>query len=58
LHITCRITHNEFGQMVGTTRSRIGYFLKLFEARKMISRDVDTLVVQEHCLIQYLRSRH
>jgi CRP/FNR family transcriptional regulator, cyclic AMP receptor protein len=52
--ITCRITHDELAQMVGTTRSRIGYFLKRFEGGWMVSRVGHCLVLHEDRLCNYL----
>lgn len=54
LCISCRITHDELAQMVGTTRSRIGYFLKLFEAQHIVARGGHALVVNEDRLTGYL----
>lgn len=57
LSIGCRITHDELAQMVGTTRSRVGYFLKRFESRRMVRKYAQSFVVDEECLMEYLLSR-
>ncbi|MQA94872.1 MAG: helix-turn-helix domain-containing protein [Streptosporangiales bacterium] len=54
LSITCRITHDELGQMVGTTRSRVGYFLRCFEDDQLVERRSQAIVVHEDRLLQYL----
>lgn len=52
--INCRITHDELAQMVGTTRSRVGYFLKRFACQRMIKKVGQTLVISEDRLIEFL----
>lgn len=54
LRINCRMTQDELAQMVGTTRSRIGYFLKCFEGKKIIEKRSSVLVVYEDRLVDYL----
>jgi CRP/FNR family transcriptional regulator, cyclic AMP receptor protein len=54
LCLTRRITHDELGQMVGTTRSRIGYFLRCFEDAKLVEKHAQTLVVHEDRIRDYL----
>lgn len=52
-----RITQEELSGMVGTTRSRIGYFLKRFSEAGLISRLPGAfLVVNEHGLSHYLQT--
>jgi CRP/FNR family cyclic AMP-dependent transcriptional regulator len=48
LRIDQRITHEEFAGMVGTTRSRVGYFLKQFRRRGLIESTDDGLLVIDH----------
>ncbi|MEU8242645.1 Crp/Fnr family transcriptional regulator [Actinoplanes missouriensis] len=48
-HIDARITHDELAAMVGTTRSRIGYFLKNFNNHGLVKRLPDgTLLVNSN----------
>lgn len=50
-----RITQEELSGMVGTTRSRVGYFLKRFIEAGLVSRHPHAfLVVDENGLTQYL----
>jgi CRP-like cAMP-binding protein len=56
LCLSCRITHDELGQMVGTTRSRIGYFLRCFEDEKLVEKHDQTLVVHEDRIRDYLQT--
>ncbi len=58
LIIRCRVTHEELAQMVGTTRSRIGYFLKRFEHAQMTSKSGNQLVVNEDEVVDYLLARN
>lgn len=57
-HLLCiedRITHEELSAMVGTTRSRVGFFLKGFHAAGLVSRqDTDFLAVDEARMQQFL----
>ncbi|MBB5953787.1 CRP-like cAMP-binding protein [Saccharothrix tamanrassetensis] len=54
LHISHRITHEELGDLVGTTRSRIGYFLKRFRDLGLIdARRPRSLAVHEHRMAEY-----
>lgn len=48
--ITSRFTHEELAQMVGTTRSRIGLFLKQFQQEGLVhvSRDSYLVLRQAH----------
>ncbi|WP_460363760.1 Crp/Fnr family transcriptional regulator [Actinocorallia lasiicapitis] len=48
--ITSRFTHEDLAQIVGTTRSRVGLFLKQFQETGMIhvSRDSYLVVKQSH----------
>ncbi|HEY2577798.1 MAG TPA: Crp/Fnr family transcriptional regulator [Streptosporangiaceae bacterium] len=54
LRINCKMTQDELAQMVGTTRSRIGYFLKCFEGKKIIEKRSSVLVIDEGRLLDYL----
>lgn len=57
LRIEERITQEEFASMVGTTRSRVGYFLKGFADAGMVKRTRDWhLLVEEERLAAYVRS--
>jgi len=50
-----RITQEELSGMVGTTRSRVGYFLKQFSEAGLVRRTDDCrIVVNERDLIAYL----
>ena len=50
-----RITQEELAGMVGTTRSRIGHFLKRFRAAGLVGRPKDGfLVVHEERIVTYL----
>jgi CRP-like cAMP-binding protein len=54
-----RITHEEFASMVGTTRSRVGYFLKRFSDAGLVRRTRDAaLLVEEEGLARYLSEEH
>jgi CRP/FNR family transcriptional regulator, cyclic AMP receptor protein len=52
-----RLTHEEFAQMVGTTRSRIGYFFKLFRQSGLVQGCGGDLVIDERGLSTYLMER-
>jgi CRP/FNR family transcriptional regulator, cyclic AMP receptor protein len=54
-HIYDRITQEELSSMVGTTRSRVGLFLKGFKARGLIAEAESSLAVNEGMLRNYLR---
>jgi CRP/FNR family cyclic AMP-dependent transcriptional regulator len=57
LRIEHRITQEELAGMVGTTRSRVGYFMKRFRCLGLISVTPDSfLVVNERLLSGYLES--
>jgi CRP/FNR family cyclic AMP-dependent transcriptional regulator len=52
-----RITHEEFASMVGTTRSRTGFFLKRFSEAGLVRRTPDAaLLVEDEGLSRYLSS--
>jgi CRP/FNR family cyclic AMP-dependent transcriptional regulator len=52
-----RITQEELSDMVGTTRSRVGYFLKRFAEAGLVSRHPGAfLVVDESGLADYLET--
>ncbi|AKL64806.1 hypothetical protein M444_04650 [Streptomyces sp. Mg1] len=54
-HIDARITHDEFAAMVGTTRSRIGFFLKNFSCRGLVKRLPDgTLLINSVTTSEFL----
>jgi CRP/FNR family transcriptional regulator, cyclic AMP receptor protein len=58
LRIDQKITQEELSEMVGTTRSRVGYFLKRFRDDELIQATGDSrLVVDEAKLSQYLDAR-
>lgn len=52
-----RITQEELASMIGTTRSRVGFFLKRFAAAGLVQRTGESfLLVQEDSLVAYLTS--
>jgi len=52
-----RITQEELSGMVGTTRSRVGYFLKRFSEAGLVRRTSDSfLVIDEHSLTNFLEA--
>ncbi|MFE3599926.1 Crp/Fnr family transcriptional regulator [Streptomyces sp. NPDC059096] len=54
-HIDARITHDELAAMVGTTRSRIGFFLKNFNGLGLVRRLPDgTLLVDSASTSDFL----
>lgn len=53
-YINDRITQEELSAMVGTTRSRVGLFLKRFRENGMIVMDRPSVAVNENLLRQYL----
>ncbi|GBQ02593.1 hypothetical protein SSP531S_40520 [Streptomyces spongiicola] len=54
-HIDARITHDELAAMVGTTRSRIGFFLKNFNVRGLVKRLPDgTLLVNSGTISTFI----
>jgi CRP/FNR family cyclic AMP-dependent transcriptional regulator len=56
-HIECQITHQELAEMVGTTRSRIGYFLDRFRAQGLVGqKSKGRLIVIEQAIREYLMS--
>jgi CRP-like cAMP-binding protein len=55
LRIESRITQEELASMVGTTRSRVGYFLKRFVGARMVMRTGDSyLVLHEARIRQFI----
>jgi len=55
VRIEQKITHEELGAMVGTTRSRIGYFLKSFRDMGLIESVPDAFVViNQFRMLEYL----
>jgi CRP-like cAMP-binding protein len=58
VQIDAKITHDELSDMVGTTRSRIGYFLKRFRNDAIVRPSPDhTLVIDLRRLNDYLAAR-
>ncbi|GAB2784016.1 Crp/Fnr family transcriptional regulator [Streptomyces chlorus] len=53
-HIDARITHDELAAMVGTTRSRIGFFLKNFNGRGLVRRLPDGTLLINSALSDFL----
>jgi CRP/FNR family transcriptional regulator, cyclic AMP receptor protein len=53
LRLLCSLTHEELGQMVGTTRSRVGYFINQFQARGLVRKSRDGMAVHPDRLQQY-----
>lgn len=55
IHIDTRLTQEELAEMVGTTRSRVGYFLKGFQRAGLVEKTrTSTLLVDEHALVDYI----
>jgi CRP-like cAMP-binding protein len=55
LHIESRITQEELSGMVGTTRSRVGYFLKRFVQAQMVARSGSSgLILHEPRIRQFI----
>jgi CRP/FNR family transcriptional regulator, cyclic AMP receptor protein len=53
--VDCPITQQELADMVGTTRSRIGYFLQRFRARGLVGpKHQGCMVVLENAIRDYL----
>jgi len=58
LHIGLHITHQELSEMVGTTRSRIGFFLKNFRELGLVGAKQDgSLTVNERRLSTFVLTR-
>jgi len=56
VHIDTRLTQEELAEMVGTTRSRVGYFLKGFRAAGLVELTrKSTLLVDERGLADYVQ---
>ncbi|MFJ1792903.1 Crp/Fnr family transcriptional regulator [Kitasatospora griseola] len=54
-----RITHEELARMVGTTRSRVGLFLKTFRCNGLIDiSQTSRLIINRQRLTEYLNARH
>ncbi|WP_194837292.1 Crp/Fnr family transcriptional regulator [Nocardia sp. XZ_19_369] len=53
--LRCSLTHEELGQMVGTTRSRIGYFINRFHELGMVSKSADGLVLHMEVLRRFVQ---
>lgn len=57
LEIQERISQEDLGRIVGTTRSRVGYFLKKFSKLGLLDRDAGPfLVIKEDRLRDYLQA--
>jgi CRP-like cAMP-binding protein len=57
LWIDERITQEELAEIVGTTRSRVGYFLKRFRAARLIEgKSQEFLVINEHRMDEYVQT--
>ena len=55
-HIEQRLSHHELSKMVGTTRSRIGAFLKKFRELGLVSlTEQQYLVVEQERLAEYIK---
>lgn len=55
LHIGCRLTQDDLAEMVGTTRSRIGFFLKEFRRLGLVGLARGrTMIVDDAALSLYL----
>jgi CRP/FNR family cyclic AMP-dependent transcriptional regulator len=55
LHIGCRLTQDDLAEMVGTTRSRIGFFLKEFRRLGLVRLARGrTMIVDDAALSLYL----
>lgn len=57
LRIDARITHEELAEMVGTTRSRVGYFLKRFRDAGLVEVNGRVLVIHERHLAAFIENR-
>jgi CRP/FNR family transcriptional regulator, cyclic AMP receptor protein len=58
IRIDQKLTHEELSDMVGTTRSRIGFFLKKFRLAGLLDDSCGShLVIVESRLDQYVRTR-
>jgi CRP/FNR family transcriptional regulator, cyclic AMP receptor protein len=54
-----RLTHEELARMVGTTRSRVGFFLKEFRCKGLIETSQSSrLIIHRRALSEYLCTRH
>jgi len=54
--LRCCLTHEELGQMIGTTRSRVGLFLNNFHAQGLIRKHRDGLSLNPEMLASYVHS--
>ncbi len=55
MHLEERITHEELSEMIGTTRTRVGHFLKHFRSMGLIEDTRDSfLSINESRMIAYL----
>lgn len=56
LRVMSKITQEELSEMVGTTRSRVGFFLKNFREDGLIMLTNDSkVIIDESALLRYLR---
>ncbi|WP_059006321.1 Crp/Fnr family transcriptional regulator [Streptomyces specialis] len=53
VRISARVTQEELAEMVGTTRSRVGFFLKRFREAGLVDVTQRTLVVDHRALAAY-----
>ncbi len=59
LRVMSKITQEELSEMVGTTRSRVGFFLKNFRESGLITLTSDSMVIiDENGLLRYLQERN
>jgi CRP/FNR family transcriptional regulator, cyclic AMP receptor protein len=56
--IPCRLTQEELAQMVGTTRSRIGVFLKAFERAGLLRISHQSNLILDKLLLRDYLDRH
>lgn len=54
--LRCCLTHEELGQMVGTTRSRVGLFLNNFQANGMLRKHREGMSLNTEVLAHYVDS--
>ncbi len=58
LRVMSKITQEELSEMVGTTRSRVGYFLKNFREHGLVMLTSDSMVIiDERGLLRYLSDK-
>ncbi|MFE3544325.1 Crp/Fnr family transcriptional regulator [Nocardia sp. NPDC059177] len=52
--LRCSLTHEELGQMVGTTRSRVGYFINRFHDLGLVTKSTDGLGLRMEALRRFV----